>query len=311
VWTPLTNDGLQLPALLGSQHRIGALGLSSHAGLRLGFVVLALVVGGAGAVALTWHDRGRGLAAAVGLVAALMVTQAWTSQSREIHLLKDLRSSLAPTQLDWVDRHADGTVGELNLALPQSLNLRDVFTDVYNKRVDRIYGLVYTYHGCPIALAHDGSLGQAGGPSCAPWPRYLVVQRTTVFPTFAGQQVLAATPRQGTLIRIPAGPPRLVGVVQPPCQGDYCLGVLGITVFPRSPGTLAITFGAAPASHVVTLAGSGRRWSLPAGQATTVRLSVGSVPAKLVMPVNWSSSDGAPALQSVVLDSEGTTTRLY
>lgn len=310
AWTPVTHDQLQAPAVLGTQRRLGALGLVGG-DLRVGFVVVALVAAGAGAVALTWRSRGRGLAAAAVLVAAVMLTQAWASQALEIRLLKDVRRTLAPPQLDWVDRHVDGPVGQLNLALPQRVNIRDSYTEFYNKSVDRIYAGVPTYHGCQISLTPDGSLIQAGGPTCAPWPRYLVIQRTRVFPTLAGQQVLASTPLQGTLVRIPAGPPRLVGVVQPPCQGDFCLGVLGITLFgPSPPGTIAITFGAAPGPQHVALVG-GSRWSLPAGRETTLRLSVGGGFRKLVMPVSWSSSQGAPALRSIVLESAGKNTRLY
>jgi hypothetical protein len=307
VWTPLTSDQLQVPGLLGTQKRLDALGLT-HGDLR--FVAVALLVAGAGAVALTWRSRGRGLAAAIALVAAVMVTQSWTSQALEINLLRAARSNVAPHPLDWVDRHVHGTVGELNLALPQTLILRNVYTDFYNKQVDRMYAAVPSYHGCPISIAGDGTLVQGGGPTCAPWPRYLVVQRTRVIPTFAGQQVLATQPFQGTLVQIPPGPPHLVGVVQPDCQGAFCLGVLGITTFLRAPGTIAITFGAAPGPHTVAVAG-GPRWTLPGGRATTLRLSLRVGSTKLVMPVSWTSAQGAPALSSVVLESGGTATRLY
>jgi hypothetical protein len=198
-----------------------------------------------------------------------------------------------------------------NPAKPQTLSHNlDLYTDFYNKSVDRMYALVDTPYRCPISLARDGVLIQAGGATCAPWPRYLVVERSRVFPTLAGQRVLATTPLQGTLVQIPAGPPRLVGVVQPPCQLGECVGVLGVTVFLQSPGGIAITFGAAPRPHRVTLAG-GPRWSLPAGRETTLRLSVAGGFSKLVMPVSWLSAEGAPALRSVVLESAGKITKLY
>jgi len=310
VWTPLAKSELEQPALFGSQRRINALGLfNGH--LELGFVIVALVVAVTGVLALTWRSRGRGLAVAIALVAATMVTQAWTSQAEEIQRLEEARRTLAPPQLNWVDQHVHGPVGTLNLAKPQTLSHNlDLYTDFYNKSVDRMYALVDTPYRCPISLAADGALSQAGGHTCAPWPRYLVVERSRIFPTLAGQQVLAATPVQGTLVQIPAGPPRLVGVVEPPCQLKMCLGVLGVTVFARSPGRIAITFGAAPEPHQVTLAG-GPSWSLPAGRETTLQLSIGGGFRKLVMPVSWSRPEGAPALRSVVLESMGQTTRLY
>jgi hypothetical protein len=150
---------------------------------------------------------------------------------------------------------------------------------------------------------------QNGGPTCAPWPRYLVVQRSRVFPTLAGERVLATTPLSGTLVQIPVGPPRLVGVVQPPCQLNFCLGALGVTVFLRSPGRLEITFGAAPGQHELIIAG--RRRSLPAGRETTLRLAVGGGNQRLAIPVSWSGPEGAPALRSVVVESAGQTTKLY
>jgi hypothetical protein len=310
AWTPRVEAPLEQPALFGSQRRIGAVGLwGGHQ--WLGFVVLALLVAGTGVLALTWRSRGRGLAVAIALVAAVMVTQAWTSQQAEIHLLKETRRVAAPPQLDWVDQRAHGLVGMLDLDKPQALvHNYDLYTEFYNKRVDRMYALVDTPDRCAISVGGDGVLIQDGGPTCAPWPRYLVVERGFIFPTFAGQRVLAATPVQGTLVQIPAGPPRVVGVVQPPCQASSCLGELGVAVFLRSPGRIAITFGATPARQHVTSVGGGR-WSLPAGRQTTLRLSVGGGYHKLTMPVSWSSPRDAPPLLSVVLQSAGKTWRLY
>jgi hypothetical protein len=319
AWTPLVRLELEQPALLGSQLRIGALGLS-HGGLRVGFVVLALVVAGAGVIALTWHSRGRGLAAAAILVAAVMVTQSWTSQAHEIHQLRRARQTLDMPRLDWVDRRVDAPVGEFNLAVPQTLvyrflagsrvsNPNDI-TDFYNKSVDRMYAAVPTYDACRISIGRDGVLVQAGGPTCAPWPRYLVVVETPVTPAFAGQRVLTRTLVLGSLVQLPPGPPRLLGVVQPPCSFDRCSGLLGITVLLHSPGTLVITFGPSAAPQVVTLPG-GRRWTLPAGGASTARLTVASGFQKLALPVSWSSSQGAPQLVSIALQSAGKTTRLY
>ncbi|MGO9956073.1 MAG: hypothetical protein ACLP50_08850 [Solirubrobacteraceae bacterium] len=106
-----------------------------------------------------------------------------------------------------------------------------------------------------------------------------------------------------------AGPPHLVGIVQPPFQLNFCVGVLGLTVFLQSPGRLEITFGAAPGPHEVAV--DGRRWSLPAGRETTLRFAVAAGVSKLVMPVGWSSPEGAPALRSVVVDGGAKATKLY
>jgi hypothetical protein len=310
AWTPRFYSELQQPALFGSQRRIDALGLfDGH--LWLGFIVVALVVASAGVLALTWRRHGRGLAVATTLVAAVLVTQAATSQTDQIQLLKRSRHVVAPPQLDWVDRHAQGPVGVLDLNRQQTLSGNiDLYTDFYNKRVDRMYALAEVTDRCATTLARDGLLTQAGGATCAPWPRYLMVEKSRIFPTLAGQRVLASTPLQGTLVQIPAAPPRLIGIVQPPCGADTCGGLLEVIKFAPSPGTIAITFGAAPGPHEVTLAG-GRRWSLPAGREATLRLPVGRDFQRLALPVSWSSKQGAPALRSVVLESAGNTTTLY
>jgi hypothetical protein len=307
IWTPKFVDLVEQPGLFGTQQRLATLGFNSQ--LRLGVVVLALVVSGAGALALTWRRHGQGLAAAITLVAGVMAAQAWTSQADLISVIG--RAQQLGIQRGWVDPHVNGPVGELNLALPRSeaSSIND-FTDFFNKSVDRMYAAVYTYHGCRIRLGRDGALVQAGGPTCAPWPRYLVVWPGPQVPTFVDQQVRATAPLQGWLIRIPAGPPRIAGLVQPPCWGVNCFGALRIVVAPPTPGTLAITFGAAPTAHLIMLPG-GRRWLLPAGRANTLRLPVTSGLSELTMPVNWSSRQGAPPLLSVLLNSAGQTRSLY
>jgi hypothetical protein len=310
LWTPLAKSELEQPALFGSQRRIDALGLF-HGHLWLGFGVAALVVALIGVLALTSRGRGRGLAVATTLVAAVFVVQAWTSQAEEIGRVKEARRTLAPRQLNWVDQHVNGPVGMLNLAKPQNLAQNvDLYTDFYNKSVGRMYAMAYTTDRCPISLAADGALTQGGGPTCAPWPRYLVIERSRLYPTLAGQRVLAETPLEGTLVQIPAGPARLVGVVQPPCVVGVCLGALGVTAFAPSPGRIAIRFGASSQPQQVSLV-EGGRWSLTAGRETTLRIPVAGGFRKLVMPVSWSSPRGAPVLRSVVLEGAGKTTRLY
>jgi hypothetical protein len=311
LWTPVVKSELEQPALFGSQRRIAALGLF-HGHLWLGFFVVALVAAGAGMLALTWRHRGQGLAIATALVATVFVMQAWTSQAEEIARVKEARRTLAPPQLNWVDQHVNGPVGILNLDRPENLAYNvDLYTDFYNKTVGRMYAMASATDRCPISLGSDGALTQAGGPTCAPWPRYLVVERSRLFPTLVGQRVLAETPLEGTLVQIPAGAPRLLGVVQPPCLVGVCLGALGVTVFAHSPrGRIAIAFAAARAPHQISLVG-GRSWPLPAGRETTLRIPVAGGFRKLVMPVSWSRQQGAPALRSVVLESAGNTTKLY
>ena len=296
------------PALIAVEKHVRDLGLGDHS--QLGFVALALIVGVAGALALTARHRAGGLALAVALVAATLGVQAWTSQSLEIAQVKDGRKYLAPPRLDWVDPHVDGPVGTLDFGKPQPTHGNyDLFTIFFNKRIDRMYATVPGIGHCRISFAPDGTLVDGGGAACGEWPRYLVVLRSTIVPTLAGQRVLATTPLHGTLVRIPPGPPRALGLVEPPCQLTVCVGGLRFAAFLRAPGRVALTFGAAPTAHWVQI--DGKRYALPAGRATTLRLDAPAGTHQFAGPVSWTRAAGAPKLESVVVSGAGATTRLY
>jgi hypothetical protein len=308
---PLSSNYLEQPALFGAQTRILHLGGFFADNVRVGTVLIAwpltlipMVALGAGA------RRGGALALSVAVVAVVMVAQAWTSQKAEIDLLNHYRPLVAPAQLDWVDRHADGPAANLAIGKPQGLRGNiDLYTDFFNKKVDNTYSNVPVGgNDCRVQLAAQGALDLVR-TGCAPWPRNLVIQDAADKVTLRGQRVLASTRVNGTLVRIPAGPPHVLSLVRPPCSIDGCSGTLKLALYLNTPGHVTVTFGAADAEYRVGVANRTR--ILPAGRPTTFGFDVPSGDQVVRLPVNWRSPTGTPALTSVTLRSGGANSRLY
>jgi hypothetical protein len=239
-----------------------------------------------------------------------MVAQAWTSQKAEIDLLNRYRPLVAPAQLDWVDRHADGPVANLDIGKPQALRGNiDLYTDFFNKKVDNTYSTVPVGgNDCRVQLGARGALDPTRA-DCVPWPRNLVIQDSADKVTLRGQRVLASTRVNGTLVRIPAGPPHVLSLVRPPCSIDGCSGTLKLALYLNTPARVTVTFGAADAEYRVRVANQTR--ILPASRPTTFAFDVPSGDQAVKLPVSWRSPTGTPALTSVTLRSGGANTRLY
>jgi hypothetical protein len=308
---PLSANFLEQPALFGAQTRIQDLGGFFADNVHVGTVLIAwpltlipMVALGAGV------RRGGALALSVAVVAVVMVAQAWTSQKAEIDLLNHHRALVAPAQLDWVDRHADGAVANLDIGKPQGLRGNiDLYTDFFNKKVDHTYSTVDAGGGeCRIELGARGAL-EPMGTDCAPWPRNLVIQDSAYKVTLRGQRVLASTRVNGTLVRIPAGTPRVLGLVRAPCSLDGCTGALKLALYLNAPGRVTVTFSAPAGEYRVRVAGQTR--VLPPGRPTTFGFDVPSGDHAVNLPVNWKSPAGTPALTSVTLRSGGAKARLY
>jgi hypothetical protein len=244
-------------------------------------------------------------------VGAVGITAAWTSQSTEINLLNATRHLAAPPQLDWVDAHARGdVVGTLDIGKPQALrgNL-DLYTDFFNKKVDPIYSTVTTGGTqCNVRLGAGGYLTHTQS-DCTPWPRELVVQKAQFKTTLRGQQVLATTPNHGALVRIPAGPPRVLALVRPPCNARSCTGVLNLGLYLEKPGHVTVTFGRASSAYLATAGGTAH--VLPPGRVNTFTIPVARGDKAVNVEVNWAQPTGTPRLKSVVLHSAGENSRLW
>jgi hypothetical protein len=136
-----------------------------------------------------------------------------------------------------------------------------------------------------------------------------VVQDSAYKVTLRGQRVLASTRVNGTLVRIPAGTPQVLGLVRPPCSLDGCTGALKLALYLNAPGRVTVTFGAADGAYRVRVANQTR--VLPRARAATFGFDVPSGDHAVNLPVNWKSPTGTPALTSVTLRSGGLYTRLY
>jgi hypothetical protein len=257
-----------------------------------------------------WARRGAALALSVAVVAVVLVAQAWTSQKAEIDLLNHYRPLVAPAQLDWVDRHADGPVANLDIGKPQGLRGNiDLYTDFFNKKVDHTYSTVAVGgNECRVRVGEGGALDRAR-TDCAPWPRNLVIQDSAYRVTLRGQRVLASTRVNGTLVRIPAGSPHALSLVRPPCSLDGCTGALKLALYLNAPGRVTVTFGASGSEYRVRVAD--RTQVLPPGRSATFGFDVTSGDRVVNLPVNWKTPTGTPALTSVTLRSGGANTRLY
>ncbi|MEA2493420.1 MAG: hypothetical protein QOJ29_1331, partial [Thermoleophilaceae bacterium] len=308
---PLSANYLEQPALFGAQTRIEHLGGFFADNVRIGTVLIAWPLTLIPMVALgAWPRRGAALALSVAIVAVVMVAQAWTSQKAEIDLLNHYRPLVAPAQLDWVDRRADGPAANLGIGKPQGLRGNiDLYTDFFNKKVDKTYSTVAVGgNDCRVALGPRGALNTTR-PDCSPWPRNLVIQDSAYKVTLRGQRVLASTRVNGTLVRIPAGPPHVLSLVRPPCGLDGCTGSLKLALYLNAPGRVTVAFSAADTEHRVRVANQTR--VLPAGRPTTFGFDVASGDHAVTLPVDWKNPAGTPALTSVTLRSGAADTRLW
>jgi hypothetical protein len=309
---PVTNNYIEQPALFGIQKRLYDLAPFFQHHLTLGVVLVALPITLAGAFALTSHRRaGAGLAAAVGLVAGVMLVQSYTSANAEISTVKRNRQLIVPNQLDWVDRYANGPVAVL--AVGKNLAWRsnaDIYTEFFNRKVKWYYSTLDTGNGaCDIDLKARGFV-KLGANRCPQWPRNWVLSAGPVKITLWGQQFLAGVRSNGILVRTPPGPPRVLGLVEPPCS-DYvgCTGALQLGFYLDDPARVSVSFGATATQHRIQT-GSVIR-TLPAGKPTTLNFKIPKGDQAVNLPVDWSDPRGAPELRAVVVRSGGVTYRLY
>ncbi|HEX6712135.1 MAG TPA: hypothetical protein VF066_02075 [Thermoleophilaceae bacterium] len=310
---PIGRNYIEQPALYGIQTRLFELSPFARDHLRLGLVLAAIPIVGFGTLALSSRRfAAQGLAFAVVLTGALMVTQTWTSQDAEITIERSARPQVLPPQLDWVDRGAEGDVAMLAIDKPQPLRGNsDLYTDFFNRKVKWLFAMpssAFSPGACTVHVAQGGVLEQ-DDPSCAPWPREYVLVPSPRRATFVGQRVVAATGQRGVLVRLPAGPPRALALVEPPCADGWCSGALRVELHLAAPARLEARFSAAAQRHRIRVGDQSR--TMTPGIPTTVRLDVTKGDQEVKLPVDWRDVDGAPQLQSVVLEHGGKRTRLY
>jgi hypothetical protein len=308
---PITRNYIEQPALYGMQQRLFELAPFARDHLRLSVVLAAIPIVGFGTLALSSRRfAAQGLAFAVALTGALTVAQTWTSQHAEITLEQSVRPRVLPPQLDWVDRSARGNVAMLAIDKAQLLRGNsDLYTDFFNRKVKWLFATPSAGVGaCAVHFTRTGLLAEDNA-GCAPWPREYVLPPGPKRATFQRQRVVAATEQRGWLVRLPAGSPRLLALVEPPCTDDGCSGALHVELHLDAPARLEATFSATKRRHRIRI-GDRSRATTP-GKPSTVRLGVAKGDELVKLPVDWRDADGAPQLQSVVLVRGGTRTQLY
>jgi hypothetical protein len=305
---PISQSHLEQPGLFGLQHRLADIS-SGH--LRLLLFLLALIVLVAAALALTSRRRNAPLWTGVGLVALLFFVQSYTSQSYEIERMQKTRDFVAPNSLDWVDRGANGPAAILALDknIPMNEDV-DLYTEFFNRKIKNYYSTLDLGRGaCHLKLGSNGSLTTPAGRCTAMLPRNWVIADAPVRLALEGQRVITSTSNAGTLVRVPAGAPKVVGLVEPPCSPWRCTTFLTVALYIDKPGRLAVRFG--PGAHDHRFQTGNQVRTMTAGRPTSFELNVPGRKQVVSVPVDWNRPNGAPKLESVQLTTGGTTTRLY
>jgi hypothetical protein len=306
---PITNNYIEQPALYGMQKRVFEAGFFDHH-LRLAVVLVALPITIGGVLLLTSRARvAAGLAGAIALTAAVMVMQSWTSNAAEINLEKGAAPLFLPKPLDWVDRYADGPVAMLAIGRGEPLRGNaDLYTDFFNRKVKYLFSTqpVGTRE-CELDFAARGFFKTNSG--CPPWPRNYVLLERSVRLTFYDQRVVAETARNGTLVQLPPGRPRVLALVRPPCTSEGCTGQVQMGLYLDAPARVAIKFSATRTAHRIKTGNQVQ--TLPAGEPTTIRFSLPKGDQGVSIPVDWKSQQGAPGIQAIAIQSAGKTTPIW
>lgn len=301
---------IEQPGLYGLQHRFERLGgyLGDH--LKLGVILVAVFVGVLAAVALNMRRRPMaGFAVVVALVFGVMLVQSSTYHHALVADERLGRPLIAPATLDWVDRAAKGPVAMLAVGKGQPFHQNpDLYTDFFNRKIKGLYATEPVGAlECELDLKPHGVFEPDSG-YCPAFPQnYLMLERA-VQVTLRDQKVLATTPRNGRLVHVPPGGPKLFGLVKPPCTVDGCTAVLQLGLYLDEKAKVAVTFGATPNEHRIQTGEEIR--VMPANRPTTIRFDVPRGDQAVNLPVNWNTPDGPP-LRSVYVRTEGKTVRIY
>lgn len=308
---PHTHNAIEQPALFGTQRRLAfMLGIfGGH--LRPTLVLFALPIVAVGGLALTSRHRVLGLSVAILVTAGVMIVQSSGYHNRLISIEAISRAGIAPKHFDWVDRAGRGPVDMLAIGVPESIyHSVDAYTPFFNRRIRNDFMTVPTATappGCNVKVGPDGVLHQTSG-WCTRWSRHYLLVASPTHATLRNEHVVLATPTHGWLITTPPGPPRLLSLVTPPCDYGRCTGALNIGFYLTKSAVARITFAGASVPHSLKVGNTVE--TLAAGRNTSILVRLPKANASVSFPVDWTTPDG-PVLTSVLLTSEGKTTRIY
>jgi hypothetical protein len=261
-------------------------------------------------------------------LAAVLVAQSQGSWWQH-HLVASSFRTVMPADLEWVDHHAGGPVALLGVT-ENAPQFDDI--DFFNRKITQAYGPPDGIRGrqgqgymCEFRLDESGTLTVS--PACGPEPHGFLINDPSARVTFYNETHAASDPNWGRVVQVaPTGPARARSLVilacsritptyhgggpriDPVTQSVPCRPAITGALWLDAPTTLAITYRGGRKAQVVTF--GGRRWPLPAGVETTVRMKVPSGYSRFSADQDWRVSGGTPQVRAITLTSAGQTTPL-
>lgn len=320
--TPAVAKAVEERGVYGLWLRIGD-GLGLSAGAAVGLVgVVAIGV----TLALLWRARPWMTATGVGaLTLAILLVQSQAGWKWQIDITRAFRAQYP--SMTWLDDRTNPGVTRVfsfgNSNLTNNLGF-------FNTHVTQTLFPPEGYLGdsargkqCELNIDASGVV-QIAKP-CEANPRQIWNNDPLLRLAFANGRRTADHPLLGQVFDIDGGPPRVtVGVILPcatptlniskdethfgaldPAKNN-CLPALRASTFLTERGTLVVHFAGGSDQHYIQV--GQRSISIRPRQATTVRVPVEGKPARLQLPIDWTTTEGAPTITGITLEQGGTST---
>jgi hypothetical protein len=256
------------------------------------------------------------VAGATALVLLVQSQAAWWQMDKTGHSFR----SVMPADLQWVDHHTSGPLALL--AITQNAPQFDDI-DYFNRQVTQVFvpetpllGRAIQGKQCAWKFTVSGSISAAAG--CGPLPHRFLINDPSARVRFRDEIAGATDRHTGRVVEVaPDKPVRARSLVVLPCPRRTpgyagaspdivpldspieCSAQLTAALWLDAPAQLEIRYrgGRRPAS--VELAG--RRWTIPAGAETSVRVAVPKGYTQQRALQSWTSSVGTPTVLGLTL----------
>jgi hypothetical protein len=292
-------------------------------GLALTLVALATL----GVAAALWRRPGSTrsavvLAAALGAVFAVQDQAAWWQMVKTGSSFR----TIMPSDLEWVDHHADGPVALLGITqnAPQFDDL-----DFFNRSITQAYGPKAGLAGrqvegrvCSFQFAVSGAVQLQR--ACGPTPHRFLINDPSARITFRDEIASATDRNVGRLVTVsPSAVPRAQSLIILPCPrrtpgyfGDRpditpvdapitCRGALTGALWLDAPATVRVRYRGGPHRQAVIV--GTKAYTILPDQETTVAFPAAAGYSQFTAQQDWTASAGTPTVQSVTLVRGATT----
>jgi hypothetical protein len=321
---PAVHDVSEERAVGATVERVRDIVPGASTGVALGAVALIVCAAVAAAVVLGRRRWGPAGAALVGVASVLLIlsVQSFTAWSWQLQLARDWRTNF-PSDLQWVDHHARGDVGVLEVT---SNAVGSEQYDFFNTRIARYYAAPGQVRGrrvlgrvCRWHVKGDGSLLFDRG--CNPAPRTFFINDPAAKLTFQNAASVVSDPLAGDLVTVNEAP-RLLGMVVKPCERPrirfqppfairtpaaapaQCVPFLLVETWLKKGGTVVLTFRGGATPHRAAI--GQHVYDIPALRQTVVRVPVQAGAVAVQVRLDWnrrSSVDPAFAGAAVKTDA--------